>query len=274
MRKSGRFANACRIGLIAACALPLAAAPARADEPPIAPPADAAAVPAGWVWQGVWQDGRWSGQWIPTAAAQGNAPAYLPPAPPGTAPAAPDADTRKMIERCQKYGHDSGTTGGVVGGLAGGVIGNRTVGGVGGTLGGAALGAVAGAAIDHAGKKARDKDCEAFWAAHPEYAPGANRPMSYGPQGYAGAGYAFAPTGYTYVPANYAYAPAAYAYAPAANGTAPMAPMGYMAVPAPNQQAGGCTTTTVTTTEYVDPPRQRLVRAKAHHKDKRVYTGS
>lgn len=37
-----------------------------ADEPiPVAQAAPMPSVPAGWVWQGVWQDGRWSGQWVP-----------------------------------------------------------------------------------------------------------------------------------------------------------------------------------------------------------------
>lgn len=252
MRKSGRFANSCRIGLIAALALPLATVPARADQPV----ADGTygTPPAGWVWQGVWQDGRWSGQWIPTASAQGNTPGYLPPQP----PAAPDPETRRMVDRCRNYGHDSGATGGVIGGLAGGVIGNQAVGGVGGTLGGAAVGAVAGAAIDHAGKKARDRDCDAFFAAHPEYAPGARQPTGYGAPPYGAPAYGYAPAGYAYVPGGYSYP----------------APAGYMMVPAPAQPGGGCTTTTVTTTEYVDAPRHRLIRAKPHRKEKRVYTGS
>lgn len=36
---------------------------AHADTP------QAGTIPPGWVWQGVWQDGRWTGQWMPGPAA-------------------------------------------------------------------------------------------------------------------------------------------------------------------------------------------------------------
>ena len=248
-----------------------------------------ASPPPGWVWQGTWQDGRWSGQWVPgpgvsgssvPAAAYGPAGTYIPPR-------VIDADTQHMIDRCRDYRHDSGVAGAVIGGVAGGVIGNRVVSGnrVAGTLGGAALGAVAGGAIDHAGKRRRDRECEAFFADHPDYAPGAAAyapPPGVPPQpGTTGVPMAYG------VPMPYA-TPMAYGtgtYAAGSYATMPMAPAGYMMMPV--QQAGQipqsppapCVETRTVTTEYVDAPRRRLIRAKPHmvvphRKEKRVYTGS
>jgi len=65
--------------------------------------APGAAIPPGWVWQGVWQDGRWNGQWVPgpgVAPATPGMPMMMPPAPP--APMAPVAG-----EQCRRHhGHD------------------------------------------------------------------------------------------------------------------------------------------------------------------------
>jgi hypothetical protein len=45
-------------------------------------------------------------------------------------------------------------------------------------------------------------------------------------------------------------------------------------VPMPAGQQAPCVETKTVTTEYVANKRSRLIRAKPHHKDKRVYTGS
>lgn len=268
-----------------------------------------ASPPPGWVWQGTWQDGRWYGQWVPgpgmsgpgmsgpgisgpgmsgpgisgpgisgpgmSGAAYGPAGTYVPPR-------VIDADMQRMIDRCRDYRHDSGVAGAVVGGIVGGVVGNRVVSGdrVAGTLGGAALGAVAGGAIDHAGKRRRDRECEAFFADHPDYAPGG---AAYGPPpgvppqpGAAGVPMAYG------VPMTYGVP---MAYATGTYATMPMAPAGYMMMPVqqggqiPQAPQAPCVETKTVTTEYVDAPRHRLMRAKPHavaprRKEKRVYTGS
>ena len=59
--------------------------------------------PPGWVWQGVWQDGRWTGQWVPGAPGPMPQGAYAPP------PMA-DPETQQMAARCRddrhSHGHD------------------------------------------------------------------------------------------------------------------------------------------------------------------------
>ena len=76
------FAMWTRLALIAlsSCAL---GGVAQADAPA------GGAVPPGWVWQGVWQNGQWNGQWIP-------GPGVTPGAPmPGGDPA-----LMRLAERC------------------------------------------------------------------------------------------------------------------------------------------------------------------------------
>ena len=75
------FAHCARIALIALSSCTLGtAAMARADDA-----SQAGIIPQGWVWQGVWQDGRWSGQWIPGPglAPDASHPGGYPPPPPG-----------------------------------------------------------------------------------------------------------------------------------------------------------------------------------------------
>lgn len=245
-------ANWNRLALVALLSCGLAGGIAHADEP------QAGTVPPGWIWQGVWQDGRWSGQWIPGPAPM-QAGAYAPAMPSST-----DPETQRMINRCRDYRHDSVAGGAVIGGVAGAVVGNRLSGGdrLAGTLVGGAAGAVTGAAIDRAGKKARDRDCEAFFSAHPEFAPGSVA---------MGAGYpapAYAPQYATTYAQPYAQA---YPQMPYGAGYAPVTWMMVPVVAAP--RAAPVETRTVTT-EYVDTPRRRVIRARPHRKDKRVYTGS
>jgi len=230
MRSLANWTRVARIAL-SSCAL-AAGGLAHADAPP------AGAVPPGWIWQGVWQDGRWSGQWIPGPALPG--PAVYPP------PRA-DAETQRMIDRCRDYRHDSVAGGAVIGGVAGAVVGNRLAPGdrVAGTLGGAAVGAVAGAAIERSGQKARDRDCEAFFANHPEFAPG----------------YAPPP-------------PPTPAYGAMPYGAGNYAPAGYMMVPVITVPQAAPVETRTVTTEYIDDTPHRVIRAKPHRKQKRVYNGS
>lgn len=84
------------------------------------------------------------------------------------------------------------------------------------------------------------------------YAPSAYAPSPYAPPPYAPSPYAYATAGSPY--GNYVYVP-----------------MGYTLVPV--QPAKPQTYTETVTTEYVDVPRHRVIRAKPH-KDKRVYTGN
>ena len=83
-----------RLALIAlsSCALG-ASGMARADAPA------GGAIPPGWVWQGVWQDGRWNGQWIP-------GPGVMPGTTPGVAPWGGDPDAMRMADRCHEHHHD------------------------------------------------------------------------------------------------------------------------------------------------------------------------
>ena len=83
-----------RLALIAlsSCALG-ASGMARADAPA------GGSIPPGWVWQGVWQDGRWNGQWLP-------GPGVTPGTPPGVAPWAGDPDAMHMADRCHEHHHD------------------------------------------------------------------------------------------------------------------------------------------------------------------------
>jgi hypothetical protein len=115
----------------------------------------------------VWQDGRWSGQWVPGPGVGPGQAAYPSP-PPGAAPWGGDPETQRMIERCRDTRH----------------------------------GAVVGAAIDRSGRKTRDRDCEAFFSDRPEFAPSYGpmpyRQMPYGQMPYGPVGYP--PAGYMMVP--------------------------------------------------------------------------
>jgi len=211
-------------------------------------------VPPGWVFQGTWHDGQWDGQWVPgNPGGPGGAPYAMPQDGYAPSPMA-DRETQHMINRCRNYHHDSVAEGAVIGGVAGGVIGNRLSGGnrVGGTIAGAAVGGVAGAAIERGAKHGRDRDCERFFNDHPEYAPGHAARMAYGTPPYG-----IPPYG----------APMPYG--------AP--PMGYMMVPVMQVPLAPYTETKTVTTTYVTDRsvrHYRVMRAKPHHKDKRVYTGS
>lgn len=200
------------------------------------------------VYQGTWQGGTWSGQWMP-AAPNGYPAQYSYPAPQGYAPPEPDERTREMMARCQSYRRDNGVGGAVIGGVVGGVIGNRIAPGdrTLGTVAGAAVGAVAGSAIDKAEDAHRARECEDFWRSQPAATAG------YAP--YPGYGYGYGyPVGYM--------------------------PAGYMMVPVMIQQgpAKPCVETRTVTYEYVTTPRRRAIapRARPHDKrvkEKRVYTG-
>ena len=94
------FASRTRLALIALSFCTMAGGSfAHADAP-----ADSL-VPPGWVWQGVWQDGRWSGQWIP-------GPGPMPGAPqPGAwqqqpVPDHADPGAMLMADRCHAHRHD------------------------------------------------------------------------------------------------------------------------------------------------------------------------
>jgi hypothetical protein len=227
------LANWTRLALIALLPCALASGGlAHADAP------QGGTVPPGWVWQGVWQDGRWNGQWVP---GPGVAPQPMP-GPGGYPPPVADPEMQRMIDRCRDTRHD-GVGGAVIGGVAGGVIGNRLVPGnrVAGTLGGAAVGAIAGSAIERSHHRARDRDCQAFFNDHPEFAPGTPMVPGYGPMPYGAMGYP---------------------------------PAGYMMVPVITGPQAPCVETRTVTTEYVVDKRRRVFRARPHRKDKRVYTGS
>ncbi len=179
------FANCTRVALIVAgcCALATGGV-AHADTPP-----QDTTIPQGWVWQGVWQDGRWSGQWIPGPGMQPGAPAMVapPPPPPGAMPWAANPGGPPMMDRC----HD-----------------------------------------EHGDHHRHGHDCGANMA----------------PRG------GFAPMPYPQMPY------------PA---------MGYMMVPVITQpQQAPCVETRTVTTEYVVDTRRRVIHAKPHRKEKRVYTGS
>lgn len=203
---------------------------------------DGNAMPAQGVYQGTWQNGSWSGQWVP---GQTGYPAPYPQAS-GYPQAEPDAHTREMLDRCQSYRRDNGVGGAVIGGVVGGVVGNRiaphdrTL----GTIAGAAVGAVAGAAIDKAEDRGRQRECEDFWRSY-------SQPQA----GYDGYGYPGYPAGY--------------------------GPVTYMMVPVMMQQAPSqpCVETKTVTYEYVTTPRRRYIPARARPhtkrvKEKRVYIGS
>lgn len=190
------------------------------------------------VYQGTWQGGSWTGQWV-----QGPQGAYpMPyPAQPMSYPA-PDPRMQDMMERCASYRPDSGTGGAVIGGLVGGVVGNRVASGnrVLGTVAGAAVGAVAGRAIDKAEDAGRERECRDFWASQPPA----------GAYGYPGYGYGYFPA---YVP------------------------MGYVMVPVPQAPAKPCVETKTVTYEYVTTPRRRYIPARPRDKrvkEKRIYVGS
>lgn len=115
--------------------------------------APGASIPPGWVWQGVWQDGRWTGQWVPGPGLPPGAP--MPGAwqqPPAPYPAGPDAP--RMGEHCRP-------------------------------------GPDADADHDHRGWRRHKHDCEAIAEAppppapaYPGYGPMAYPPMAYAPMGY------------------------------------------------------------------------------------------
>jgi hypothetical protein len=104
------IANCTRLALIAVSSCALATGSlAHADTPP-----QDTVIPQGWVWQGVWQDGRWSGQWMPGPGAMapgGYAPppsgAYAPPPPPGPMPWAGNPGPRRMADHCGDARHDA-----------------------------------------------------------------------------------------------------------------------------------------------------------------------
>lgn len=202
------------------------------------------------VYQGTWQGGSWTGQWLPAAPGGYPAPYQqpMPYQPMGYAPeSGPDPRTQEMMARCADYRPDNGVGGALIGGLVGGVVGNRIASGnrAVGTVAGAAVGAVAGAVIDKAEDKGRERECQDFWRGYsPSY--GAGYP-GYGPAGY---GYGYAPMGYMMVPVTMVQGP-----------------------------AKPCVETRTVTYEYVDVPRRRHIpaRARPHDKrvkEKRVYTGS
>ena len=105
-------------------------------------------IPPGWVWQGVWQDGRWTGQWVPGPGLPPGAP--MPGAwqqPPAPYPA--DPTEVRMGEHC----HQS---------------------------------ADADADRDHHNWHRHKHDCETMAAAPPPPAPAypGYGPMAYPPMGY------------------------------------------------------------------------------------------
>lgn len=88
-------ATLARLALIALGSCLLAAGSAHAQAAP------AGAVPPGWAWQGVWQDGRWAGQWVPGPGVAPGAP--MPGAwqqPPAPMPYPAQADTARMGQGC------------------------------------------------------------------------------------------------------------------------------------------------------------------------------
>ncbi|WP_226016227.1 glycine zipper 2TM domain-containing protein [Novosphingobium sp. FKTRR1] len=222
-------------------------------------------------WQGSWQGGSWQGQWIPGAAGypSGSYPyggypyANYPSGAYQTAES--DPRYREMEERCRDYGrrgNGGGVGGAVIGGVAGGVLGNRIAPGdrTLGTVAGAAIGALAGAAIDKSEsrrrQRARDRECDEFYART------------------SGAGYPQTP----------GYGQAYPGYAPAYGFPVGYVPMGYVMVPVQPVQAmtapqQPCTETKTVTYEYVTVPTRKMWRrAPIRHdkrvKEKRVYMGS
>jgi len=163
---------------------------AHADTPP-----QPGAIPQGWVWQGSFQDGKWTGQWVPGVPGAPMPGTMVPATPPAAmpGPASLDPDMQRMLDRCLENRHGHG--------------------------------------------------CEAFFAAHPDFAPGI----------------APAPAPYPAMP----YPPMVY---PA---------MVYMMVPVitVGQQKAVVETHTTVTTEYVTT-RRHCYHARPHRKEKRVYTGS
>ena len=63
-------------------------------------------------------------------------------------------------------------------------------------------------------------------------------------------------------------------YGPTPYGAMPMAPMGWMMVPVIQGPQAPCIETKTVTTEYVTERSHRVIRAKPHRKEKRVYTGN
>lgn len=138
--------------------------------------ADAAAggsIPPGWVWQGVWQDGRWNGQWIPGPGVPPGAPTQgMYPPPPGMAPWSGDSEamrpeTMHMADRCREHHRD---------------------------------GRMAGAAMEHHSRHMRDHDCEGFSHDHPDFAQLPYGPAPYGPAPLQYTPMAYAPVAYMMVP--------------------------------------------------------------------------
>jgi hypothetical protein len=125
------------------------------------------AVPPGWVWQGVWQNGQWQGQWIPGPGGAPGAP--MPgtyPPPPSGAQWGGDPGAMRMAERCRDSRHD-------------------------------------GEGDDGHARHMHHRDCEAFFHAHPEFAQGYPGPTPYGPPAYGPAPYgpmAYPPVGFMMVP--------------------------------------------------------------------------
>jgi hypothetical protein len=105
------------------------------------------------------------------------------------------------------------------------------------------------------------------WTPGPGVAPAAPETGSYAP-----------PQGFGPSMPQQGPAPVAPAYPAMAFGTPETPPMGYMMVPVPTGRQQPCVETRTVTTEYItDRPQHiahRVIRAKPHHKDKRVYTGS
>lgn len=87
--------------MMALMALGLSGVARAADAPmPVMQGAPGAQIPQGWVWQGVFQDGRWSGQWVP---GPGMGPGMMPPPLPQVQPMMPPA-----AMDCGKHHHDCG----------------------------------------------------------------------------------------------------------------------------------------------------------------------
>lgn len=149
-----------RVALIALSSCALGAGElAKADAPTGGP------IPPGWVWQGVWQDGRWNGQWIPGPGAASGAPMQgMVPPPPGMMPWGSDPQAMPMADHCREH-HDDMT----------------------------------GPAMEHHGRHMRDHACDAVSQDHQEFAQGVPpAPQPYAPMPYAPM--AYAPMAYMMVP--------------------------------------------------------------------------
>jgi hypothetical protein len=197
-------ANWTRLALIALSSCAMAAGTlAHSDAPP------PGSVPPGWVWQGVWQDGQWRGQWTPGPGMAPGEPMSAPMGPPMQGGYPPPPGTvpwggdPEAMRMADRCRDDH-----------------------------------------HDGERrhARDRDCEAFFRDHQQYAQGfPGGPPPYGP--------------------------------------VPYAPMAFMMVPIiTGPQQPFVETKTVTTKyivdKYVVEKRRRVIWSKPRRKEKRVYTGS